>query len=363
METLNVKVSRPYDICVGNEILDAFIAKVEELKLGNHAVLITNETLNKIYADKINELFSKSASMTFELIVLPDTEKIKSFEYLTQLCNKVAQIDFTKKYFFVGIGGGVIGDLTGFLASIIKRGKSFINVPTSLLAQIDSSIGGKTAIDLEHGKNLVGTFWQPSLVYSDVNFFKTLPKEQIIEGLAEAIKYALIADKDLFDLIYNNTDKIFDADTAIMQQIVTICSDIKRKIVQEDERETKGLRVVLNFGHTFAHGLETVSDYELSHGNAVSIGIVAALYLSQALGLLKDETILTKTLELLNTANMPIMSDSYDLNSVMTAMRRDKKFVSGKNRFVLLSDFESPEVVEDISWDDIEAALAKVVKK
>lgn len=363
MEVLSVDVSRPYEICVGDTILDGLLAKIRELKLGNHAIIITNETLDEIYSAKIDEIFSNQSDITFEKIILPDTEKIKSFEYLTQLCDKVAQIDFTKKYYFVGIGGGVIGDLTGFLASIIKRGKSFINVPTSLLAQIDSSIGGKTAIDLKHGKNLVGTFWQPSLVYSDVNFLKTLPKEQIIEGLAETVKYALIADKELFDLIYDNIEKIFDADAQIMHKIVTICSDIKRRVVQEDERETKGLRVILNFGHTFAHGLETVSDYELSHGNAVSIGIVAALYLSKALGLLKDETIIDKTLELLEKANMPIMSENYNLEQVMNAMRKDKKFVTGKNRFVLLSDFEEPKVVEDISWTDIESSLAKVVGK
>lgn len=362
MEILSVDVSRPYDICVGESILDGFVDKLTGLNLGNHAIVITNETLNDIYADTVENIFAAQSNISYETIALPDTEKIKSFEYLTMLCDRVAQIDFTKKYFFVGLGGGVVGDLTGFLASIIKRGKNFINIPTSLLAQIDSSIGGKTAIDLEHGKNLVGTFWQPSLVYSDVNFLKTLPKEQIVEGLAEAVKYALIADKELFDLIFDNIDAIFNADADIMKKIVTTCSDIKRRIVQADERETKGLRVMLNFGHTFAHGLETVSNYELSHGNAVSIGIVAALYLSQSLGILKDDSIVDKTLDLLNKADMPVASESYDLKSVMDAMRRDKKFVSGKNRFVLLADFEDPRAVEDISWNDIEAALSKVVK-
>lgn len=361
MKKLTLKVSRPYSICISNNELDTVTDILVDLKLGNHVVIITNKTLAKIYKDKISSVFGKCKKLSYELIILPDTEKIKSFKYVTKICKHVSLLDFKKQVFFLGIGGGVVGDLTGFVASIIKRGRPFVNMPTSLLAQIDSSIGGKTAIDLETGKNLIGSFWQPSLVWSDVAFLKTLPKEQIKEGLGEAIKYALTYDMKLFNYISANLDKVFEADEKVMTKIVHVCSNIKRKVVQSDEREEKGLRTILNFGHTIGHAIETVSNYDLSHGKAVSLGMVAALYLSKYTKVLKDDSIIDKTIKLLKKADMPVKYDACDIEAIINVMNKDKKFISGKNRFVLLQDFEKPLVVEGISLGLIKRSLKRIL--
>jgi 3-dehydroquinate synthase len=302
------------------------------------------------------------AGITCQFEVLPDSERTKSFKYFKRLCEKVCSIDFKKKTFLVAFGGGVIGDLVGFTASAVKRGMPFVNIATSFLAQIDSSVGGKTAIDLPQGKNLVGAFWQPSLVLIDTALWDTLPEAQIREGLAEAIKYGLISSPSLFESLEKNASHLFKRDKKYIENIIAQCVMIKRDIVLQDEREEKGIRTVLNLGHTVAHGLEAVSRFKLSHGQAVSIGLIAAIHLSRDLNILSDATLITRLEALLSSCGMPRTYRCNKISAIMSAIAKDKKFVNGLTRFVLIDKLGVVTVKEDVPQDDIRKVVTRVTR-
>jgi 3-dehydroquinate synthase len=360
VKKIHVNIKKPYDILVGDDVLKNMAAHIEQLHIGDHAVIITNKTVHALYGKKISAALKKSRRISFETIVLPDSERIKSFDNAESISRRLAHVDFKKRPFLVGAGGGVITDLTGFVASITKRGIPYISIATTLLAQVDAAIGGKTAIDLPEGKNLVGTFWQPRLVMCDVGLQKTLPCSQVREGLAEVIKYGLTLDKKVFELVDNGLEAIFKSDATLLNNIVTRCVLIKKTIVEQDEYEEKGIRTILNFGHTVGHALESASDYSLSHGNAVSIGMVAALYLSEEIGILCGHEVITKTIGLLKRAGIPATFKNININRAINALKRDKKFVNGTTRFVLLKSIGQPVVVENIALSDVSKILHKI---
>jgi len=314
-----------------------------------------------LYEDRLKSLCA-GAGITCQFEVLPDSEKTKSFKYFQRLCEKVSTIDFRKKPFLVAFGGGVIGDLVGFTASVVKRGLPFVNIATSFLAQIDSSVGGKTAIDLPQGKNLVGTFWQPSLVLIDTDLWKTLPDAQIKEGLAEAVKYGLLASPALFESLEKDHGKLFARDNAYIEDIITRCVTIKRDIVLQDEREEKNIRTVLNLGHTVAHGLESVSRFRLSHGSAVSVGLVAALDLSAATGTLTDLNLIERVKRLLTDSDMPMTYRCRFHDEIMRAILKDKKFADGLTKFVLVKSLGSVVVKNDVSLDLVRKSVESVTR-
>lgn len=362
MKTLSLKASKSYNIHIGNNILERADELLCWTSLGNHAVIVTNETLAELYMSRIRRTFTSIKGISCEIIVLPDTEKIKSFKYMQNICEHVGGLDYRKMPFIVSIGGGVVGDLCGFCASIVKRGRPFINIPTSLLAMVDSSIGGKTAIDLKAGKNLVGSFWQPSAVICDTDFLKTLPADQVREGLSESIKYGFIYDKNVLTVIENSLNSIFAGSPIVMNDLVYRCVDIKRRIVQQDEREDKGIRTILNFGHTFAHAFEACSNYRLSHGKAVSLGMIAALKLSELCGVLSHKELMSRLEAVLNAAKMPVRTAAYDLKKLIETMNKDKKFISGKNRFVLIEDLEKPLILQGVTLALVKKAFQYVFK-
>jgi 3-dehydroquinate synthase len=257
----------------------------------------------------------------------------------------------------IAFGGGVIGDLAGFVASIYKRGIPYIQVPTTLLAQVDSSIGGKTAVDLAEAKNMVGAFYQPRLVLSDIGLLATLDLRQARAGLAEVIKYGLIKDKKLFHYLEKNYDKIIRRQQGALEFVVWRSSYIKARIVGQDEKEEKGLRTILNFGHTLGHALEAAGGYRrYNHGEAVAIGILLACALSRRL-LLLDSSSCIRVEDLIKAVGLPVRIKNIPLNKIISAHYRDKKFIGARNRFVLLGGIGRAVVKQNIPLAAIKAVL------
>ncbi len=347
---LTVKVNlndHSYDILVGYEISKDLGHLLNPLNLGKDAIIITHPIINK-YHGKVLVSTLRRGGYTVKIFEVPEGEKSKSVRCAFHLIEKIATCDVKRKIFVIAFGGGVIGDLAGFVSAIYKRGIPYLQVPTTLLAQIDSAIGGKVGIDLSIGKNLVGTFYHPRLVSSDIEILLTLNQRQIRNGLAEAIKYGIICDRKLFDFIWNNTQKLLGKDPGVLQELVFICSQIKAKIVMSDEREKKGIRTILNFGHTTGHAIEAANQYKYyHHGEAVCLGMRVASLISHRLGLLSD-TDMNRMAELLTRIGLPQRIKKGNLSTIIHHMQHDKKFIAQKNRFVLATEIGSVKVVEDV---------------
>jgi 3-dehydroquinate synthase len=254
---------RSYDIVIGKGAIKSLGKKLKSLSLGPDAYILTNKLVKDKYGLLLKRVLLKEGfNCYFKLVA--DSEKSKSISTAASVIRDIASRDFKKKIFIIAFGGGVIGDLAGFVASVYKRGIPYVQVPTTLLAQVDSAIGGKTGVDLDSGKNLVGAFYQPKLVLSDTAFLKSLSLRQLKAGLSEVIKYALIADKRLFFLLRNNQKNILKCDMALMEKIVYTCSGIKAGLVNLDEKEARGKRTVLNFGHTLGHAIEAAGGFRES---------------------------------------------------------------------------------------------------
>ena len=273
---LNLK-SRSYPIFIEEGLLSKAGCLLKRSDIGKDAIVITNSYLKKKIGNELRSTILKHG-FSCKFFTAPDSEKAKSIRYCLDLIDKISKYDKKKQIFLIALGGGVIGDLTGFIASIYKRGVPYMHIPTTLLAQIDSSIGGKTAIDLKVAKNLVGAFYQPRLVIVDPGLLKSLPKRQLRSGLAEVIKYSVIKDRALFSYLENNHKNIISLKKKDVELIESRCIAIKARIVEKDEQEKKGMRTILNFGHTIGHAIESASGYSgrYSHGEAVAIGMVAA---------------------------------------------------------------------------------------
>jgi len=359
MKTISVKLKESgYRILVGNKMLFRLGAVVRSLRIGEDAVIITNPVVRRLYGAAVVAGLKK-AGLSVKTLEVPDGERSKSAKYAFDLLQKIAAYDTQKKIFVIALGGGVIGDLAGYVAAVYRRGIPYIQIPTTLLAQIDSAIGGKVAIDLPAGKNLVGAFYQPRLVISDVGVLRTLSQRQIRNGLAEAVKYGIIADKKLFSYIEQHHKKLLSGDVKILEKVVIACSQIKAGVVMKDEKETKGIRTILNFGHTFAHAIETASGYKYyQHGEAVGLGMRMAADLSSLLRLLKKVDV-AKIEAALNSVGLPAVLRGVSLPRVMQAMMHDKKFEGKKNRFVLAARIGAVKVFENVP----EKLIKKVIQR
>ncbi len=360
MHTVTVYLKeRSYQIIIGKNTIQSLGRYCANLSLkGATAYVITNARIRKNYGKRITESLTKAGfPVTIQLI--PDTEKSKSFAMASRLLTDISIYGRDKKIFLIALGGGVVGDLTGFIASIYKRGIPYIQIPTTLLAQVDSSIGGKTAIDLKEGKNLVGTFYQPRLVVTDMTVLQSLPKSQIKSGLAEIIKYAFIADKELFSLLERHLEDIFSFKTTFLEHVISRCCAIKARIVSHDEKEEKGIRTILNFGHTIAHAIENACGYtRYSHGQAVALGMLVAGEMSKMLNMLHPETFL-RLEGLIQSAGLPTRIKHLTHSRILQAHYYDKKFIGKKNRFVLVKDIGRTEVISGIPLSVISSAVKK----
>lgn len=347
-----------YSIIVGKNIFSKLGSQIKTLKIGRDAVIVTNPVVKKLYG-RVVEASLKKSGFSVKFFIVPDGEQSKSAAVAFDLIEKIVKYDVMKKVFIVALGGGVIGDLAGYVASAYKRGVPFVQVPTTFLAQIDSSIGGKVAVDLPVGKNLVGAFYQPKLVFSDVTALTTLTPRQILNGFAEAIKYGIIWDANLYEYFRKNYQKLIDLDLNGLTYVVETCSRIKAHVVVEDEKEIKGIRTILNFGHTVGHAIETVGGYDAyQHGEAVALGMRVATDISLQLGMISkkvDEDIN----QVFDMIGFPSKITGVKIPQVLKIMQHDKKFISGKNRFVLVKKIGQVQVVEGINLDVIKKAIRR----
>lgn len=357
MHKLKVKLKkRSYDILVGNNILRFLGGYVRKLNPGKDAYIITNAFLKKRYGRAISSALKKSA-ISFRFGLVADTEKSKSIETASRVIREITAYDRNKRLFIIAFGGGVVGDLAGFIASVYKRGIAYLQVPTTLLAQVDSAIGGKTAVDLSEGKNLLGAFYQPRLVLSDVALLKTLDKKQLAAGLAEVIKYAAIKDPALFSYLEKHLKDIFALKPAALEFVVARCSRIKADIVSRDEKEEKGLRTMLNFGHTIGHAIEAAGNYRgYNHGQAVALGMLAACSIARRIGLAKGSC-REKLESLIKSSGLPLKIRGVSPARIIRAHYRDKKFIGSRNKFVLIKDIGQCRIKTNIPLKLIREAI------
>jgi 3-dehydroquinate synthase len=357
--TVNLK-DRSYPVIVGNGVLSALAVELKKLALGPDLVIVTNPLVNRLHGRRLKGML-KAGGCRVKIFCIEDSERSKSLAVAGDLIDRIIRYSVDKKIVIVAFGGGVVGDLAGFVAAVIKRGVPLVQVPTTLLAQIDSAIGGKVAVDLNSGKNLVGAFYQPRLVLSDVSFLKTLSLRQVRNGLAEAVKYGVIKDAGLFKFIEEEHRALLARDPSALARLVLRCSAIKAEVVSRDERETKGLRVILNFGHTIGHAIESASSYEtFSHGEAVALGMRAAARMSCRLSGLKPVD--SARLDcLLSAIGLPEKAEGVSFSSIMSAMRFDKKFSAKKNRFVMMRAIGQVKVQEGVPASLIAAQVRQIL--
>ena len=362
MRSVKVKLGkRSYDIIIGKNIISLLPRYVKKLNMGDSAFIISNPYVRNRYSQGLTKALNKGG-ISSKIKTIPDTEKSKSILTLSEAINSLAKFDLKKRVFIIALGGGVVGDLSGLVASVYKRGIPYIQIPTTLLAQVDSSIGGKTAVDLREGKNLVGAFYQPSLVFSDVSLLESLDPRQLRAGLAEVIKYGIIKDIRLFGYLEKEYKDIVKLKTWALEYVVSASSKIKADIVGRDEREAKGIRTTLNFGHTAGHAIEAAADFSsYTHGEAVALGMLIASDISLKLGLISGN--LNARIEaLINKYGLPVTIEGVSLRAIMKAIYRDKKFSGEKNKFVLIAGLGKVKIVENVPFKVVEEAISNRIK-
>ncbi len=325
--------SRSYEIHIGAGLLGRLGAYCDKLGLGRNGLVVTDSNVDRRYgAVAVRSL--KKAGFSVARAVVPAGERSKSANRLSALYTKALAAGLDRKSFVVALGGGVVGDLAGFLAATLFRGIQLVQVPTSLLAMVDSSVGGKTGINLPEGKNLVGAFHQPALVLADTATLKTLPRREYLSGLAEVIKYGVISDPSLFSALERRWKDLVCGQPAFLESVIARCCEIKADVVRLDEREN-GLRAILNFGHTIGHAIENVTGYgKYLHGEAISIGMVLAARLSVGLkGFKRGDC--ARLENLLRQVGLPVHRPSCEWARVRQSMGLDKKSAGRSPRFVL----------------------------
>jgi 3-dehydroquinate synthase len=347
-----------YTIFIGENLFGIKEALAQQIA-GSHVCVVTNETVKPLYLDAC---LTALTQFEVEVVVLPDGEQYKNFTYYNQVMNLLCEKHYPRDSTLIALGGGVIGDLTGFAAATYQRGVAYIQVPTTLLSQVDSSIGGKTAINHAVGKNLIGAFYPPQVVLIDVTTLATLSQREYLSGLAELIKAALIADAEFFIWIEQHIDALLKRDVTILKQAIMRACQIKQTIVMRDELETmhNHCRILLNFGHTFGHAIEQVLGYgEWLHGEAVALGMHMATCLSQDLGLL-DQTSVQRVYALLERAGyalqLPVGASSANL---IQRMRHDKKVYSNCLNLILLQRIGTAVVKSDVPMLALQSVLER----
>ncbi len=341
---------RSYDIEIGSGLGNAG-ARLQGLGLGKKMALVTNPAVKKLYGQKLADSLKESGFLVMS-IDIPDGEQYKNLDWANSIYTALLINGFDRKSALVALGGGVIGDLTGFAAATFMRGVPFIQVPTTLLAMVDSSVGGKTGVNHPLGKNMIGAFYQPKKVLMDPGVLSSLPKEELLSGMAEVIKYGVIRDATFFEYLEGNREKILALDPDALGHVIRRSCEIKADVVSRDEREG-GLRAILNFGHTVGHAIETAENYTMRHGYAVAIGMVYAARLAQKTGLC-DASVPDRVEKLIRSYGLPTdlssLSRKPAATELMSTMQIDKKAEGGKVKFVLPTKIG--EVVITKEWDE-----------
>jgi 3-dehydroquinate synthase len=348
---------KSYQIIVGSNILE-HLKVFLETKNYNKIIAISDENVIKFHGEKLKNIIEN-----LEFVVVKAGESSKSFGIFEKTCEEILQKNIDRKTLLIAFGGGVVGDLTGFCASVLLRGIDFVQIPTTLLAMVDSSVGGKTAINSQVGKNLIGSFYQPKLVLCDIDFIDTLPLREFRAGYGEIVKYGFIYDKKFFEFLDENLTEIFAKNIQILQKIITRSCEIKAQIVGRDEKEN-GERALLNFGHTFGHIFETETNYsdEILHGEAVAIGMLMASQMSVYFGFI-DEDKYQKIFNHLQKCgfelNLKNIRENWNQENLIKHLFKDKKIENNQLTFILLDRIGKAQIYKKISLED----FSKVLKK
>ena len=355
MITVSVPVpNQNYEIFIGTNIYDSI--DLPQVK-GRHCLIVTDSNVGPLYQNQVKKLLTRNEASAVDTVDFPAGEASKTLSTMQKFYSLAAQKGLDRKSIVIALGGGVSGDMAGFLAASYMRGIDFIQFPTSLLAMVDSSVGGKVGIDLPEGKNLVGAFWQPLAVVADLATLKTLPMREVKSGLAEVIKYGMIYDSCFLTFLENHTTDFNNLNLEIFEEVVSSCCKIKAKVVSEDERE-QGIRAILNYGHTFGHSIEMLGGYSLlNHGEGVAIGMNMAANLSVQRKMITPE-LAERQLNLLNEIGLPSTITDLKAEDILKGMYSDKKVESGTIRLVLPKGEAGHVVITgEMSEDDILAAI------
>lgn len=348
--------NRSYDIAIGRGLLAGAAGFFRERVPAKHAVIITDSGVT-VHAEQVAAALTAD-QLRCDVLCVPAGEASKSLAQAERLWNELVALKADRTTAIVAVGGGVVGDLAGFVAASFARGLDFIQIPTTLLAQVDSSVGGKTGVNLPAAKNIVGAFWQPRGVLIDLDVLATLPEREYRSGLAEVVKYGVILDPVFFEYLEQHADGLAARDAVALEHVIARSCRLKADVVEQDERELTGLRAVLNYGHTFCHAIETVSGYgTYLHGEAVAIGMVCASRLAESLGRIgADVTERQRTL--LTRLGLPTMVSGLDHDALVAAMQRDKKVEHGRLRFVLPRRLGHVELVGNVEPALVRRAMA-----
>lgn len=339
--------SNRYPVFIGSNIFEALPGLIKKYRLPKRVFVILDKNVERIYGSSIKKIINGFAAKKY-FLVLPASERIKSFKTLKQIFTGLYEEKFGRDTLLISIGGGTVGDVAGFAASTYMRGIPMVHIPTTLLSAVDSSIGGKTGINFNEAKNLIGSFYQPSLVLIDTSFLWSLPEDELISGFGEVIKYSYLTDGKLYSTILSDHTSLLKKDLRFFSDIIYESVKIKAAVVSEDEFEKSGLRKILNFGHTFAHAFESNSAYRLSHGKAVIAGIVCALSLSFVMGLISEKQLIYM-LELPLKFKSHIHLKNFNEKEIFRLMNYDKKNREGKTKFVLIKNYG--EILIDMEAD------------
>lgn len=326
------------------------------LKDVERCAVVTSHVVHSTYGSSLAKSLQE-AGVDTETILVPEGEESKSWEIAEEVLGELVDLGFDRQSVIIAFGGGSVGDLSGFVAAIYLRGIRFVQVPTTLLAQVDSSIGGKAAVNHTKGKNLIGAFHQPSLVVSDPSLLRTLPNNELLSGFGEIVKYAVIADAELFSILEKKEEEVIGKDLKVLADIITRCCVIKARLVEKDERDTKGLRAALNYGHTVGHALEFLSNFKLRHGEAVSIGMTFEAKISERLGLISNVDTCRQE-ALLERLGLPAELPDLGPSEIIEAMHRDKKVREGSIRLVLPTGIGTPPTLMAVS----DSVIAEVLE-
>jgi 3-dehydroquinate synthase len=355
MHTLHVDLGeRTYPVYIGRDLL-ADNNLLAQHVAGSQVVIVSNETVAPLYVERVRSALGARRLITE--VVLPDGEQYKTLDTLSFVFDRVMADGHSRNTTFVAVGGGVVGDITGFAAACYQRGVHFIQVPTTLLAQVDSSVGGKTGVNHPQGKNMIGAFYQPQAVLIDINTLQTLPVRELSAGLAEVVKYGLISDEPFYRWLQEQMPRLLAREEAALGEAIERSCAIKAQVVAADEREG-GIRAILNLGHTFGHAIETGQGYgKWLHGEAVAIGMLLALELSARRGSIASSEV-DEFRELLSGMHLPVRApEAMDVDMFLSLMARDKKAVDGQLRLILLEAIGSASVVDDVTDQELRDLL------
>ncbi|WP_417761178.1 3-dehydroquinate synthase [Shewanella sp.] len=348
--------NRSYPILIGQDLLAQSSTHLSHLA-GRTLFIVTNDVVAPLYLQQVTDVLSKIAKV--QAVVLPDGEKFKTLEQLNHIFTALLEHNCGRDVVIVALGGGVIGDMAGFAAASYQRGVQFVQIPTTLLSQVDSSVGGKTAVNHPLGKNMIGAFYQPQNVLIDTQCLSTLPAREFAAGMAEVIKYGIIWDSEFFTWLEQSVDALKSLQPAALTYTIQRCCEIKATVVAEDETE-QGVRALLNLGHTFGHAIEAEMGYGVwLHGEAVAAGTVLAAQTAELMGLI-DSSIVRRITALLAAFDLPIAApDSMGFDAFIKHMRRDKKVLSGQIRLVLPTSLGSAAVFSEVTDTLLEQVVSR----